>query len=186
MKVNIQLRFVANPSRPDHVVVITNEEGAELVEYIATQAKSVLNTDFTVEVHTVSDPFTSFLEGRELAKVLARKKGSENIVNLTGGTTALQDAVQCIARLLAEEETLATKHAKIFVAKMSESVDGDALEERITRLAEFSANGNGKKIIEALMEMVPTYSPNSVNILNDNSQSACKDEFHPDARNKAP
>jgi hypothetical protein len=74
------------------------------VDEIVGQAKSVLNTDFTFEVHTVSDPFTSFAEGRELAKVLARKKGGENIVNLTGGSTALQDAVQSIARLISAKE----------------------------------------------------------------------------------
>jgi len=101
-------------TRPDHVVVVTSKEGAKLVDEIPAQAKSLLTTplppfergitDFTFEVHTVSDPFISFLEGRELAQALARKKGSENIVNLTGGTTALQDAVQCIARLISAKE----------------------------------------------------------------------------------
>ena len=91
-------------TRPDHVVVVTSKEGAKLVDEIVAQAQSVLNTDFTFEVHTVSDPFTSFLEGRELAQALARKKGSENIVNLTGGTTALQDAVQSIALLIDAKE----------------------------------------------------------------------------------
>ena len=91
-------------TRPDHVVVVTSQEGAKLVDEIVAQAKSVLNTDFTFEVHTVSDPFTSFLEGRELAQALAHKKGSENIVNLTGGSTALQDAVQSIVRLIDARE----------------------------------------------------------------------------------
>jgi len=99
-------------TRPDHVVVITSQEGAKLVDEIVAQARSWLNkepslrsrTSFTFEVHTVSDPFTSFLEGRKLAKALAMKKGSENIVNLAGGTTALQDAVQYIARLISAKE----------------------------------------------------------------------------------
>ena len=95
---------------PDHVVVVTSKEGAKLVNEIVAQTKSWLNIEpsrslsFTFEVHTVSDPFISFLEGRELAQALALKKGSENIVNLTGGTTALQDAVQCIARLISAKE----------------------------------------------------------------------------------
>ena len=99
---------------PDHVVVVTSKEGAKLVNEIVAQAKSWLKispslerseaTSFTFEVHTVSDPFISFLEGRQLAQALALKKGSENIVNLTGGTTALQDAVQCIARLISAKE----------------------------------------------------------------------------------
>jgi hypothetical protein len=101
-------------TRPDHVVVITSEEGAKLVDEIVAQAKSLLNKSFTFEVHTVSDPFTSFVSGRKLAKALAMRKvpilgipqggSSENIVNLAGGTTALQDAVQYIARLLDAKE----------------------------------------------------------------------------------
>jgi len=101
-------------TRPDHVIVITSKEGAKLVDEIVAQAKSVLETEFTFEVHTVSDPFTSFIEGRELAKTLVTKKvpilgmpqggSSENIVNLTGGSTALQDAVQYIARLISAKE----------------------------------------------------------------------------------
>jgi hypothetical protein len=91
-------------THPDHVIVITSEEGAKLVMEIVAQARSLLNKDFTFEVHTVSDPFTSFQEGRKLAKALAMKKGKENIVNLAGGTTALQDAVQYIARLISAKE----------------------------------------------------------------------------------
>jgi len=106
----------------------------------------------------------------DMAKTLIQLSGLEPDKDIPIAFTGIRPGEKLFEEILtAEEGTLATKHAKIFVAKMSESIDGDVLDEKITRLAEISANGDGKKIIEALMEMVPTYSPNRVNILSDNS-----------------
>jgi len=91
-------------TQPDRVVVITSQQGSQFVDEITAKAKEGLKKDFTVEVYTVSDPFNSFVEGRGLAKAIVNCRGDENIVNLTGGPTALQDVVQCIARLLDAKE----------------------------------------------------------------------------------
>jgi hypothetical protein len=115
-------------TRPDHVVVVTSEEGAKFVDEIVAQAKSLLKQDFTFEVHTVSDPFTSFIQGRELAKVLAFKKGSDNIVNLTGGSTALQDAVQYIARLISAQEVVVIDRRPYTQQQANPYVVGEIIE----------------------------------------------------------
>ncbi|HIE28175.1 TPA: hypothetical protein EYP66_12890 [Candidatus Poribacteria bacterium] len=90
-------------TKPDHVVVITSKRAAANIPQVVEQAKPY-HPNFTLEYHTLADPFTGFLEGRTLAKSLARKAGDENIANLVGGTTALQDAVKCLSDLIGARE----------------------------------------------------------------------------------
>ena len=90
-------------TKPDHVVVITSEQAAANIPLVVEQAKQY-HTNFTLEYHTVVDPFTGFHQGRKLAKRLTRKAGNENIANLVGGTTALQDAVKCLSDLTGDRE----------------------------------------------------------------------------------
>jgi len=95
-------------TKPDHVVVITSTKAAENIPKVVEAAKKD-HPHFTLEYHTISDPFIGFIEGRGLARNIAkseerRAESVEYIVNLAGGTTALQDAVQCIARALRAKE----------------------------------------------------------------------------------
>ena len=90
---------------PDHVVVITSERAAVNLNKVVEEAKRY-HPDFTLEYHTIEDVFTGFDEGRKLARELASRNdaGNENIVNLVGGTTALQDAFKCLADLIGAKE----------------------------------------------------------------------------------
>lgn len=96
--------------KPDHVIVLTSLEAAQNVEITVAAAREV-HANFTVEVHTIKDPFAGFVQGRQLATVLAQRlraqnEGGENryTVSLTGGTTALQDAAKCLADQLQARE----------------------------------------------------------------------------------
>ena len=97
-------------TKPDHVIVLTSPEAAKNVE-IAIAAARKIHSNFTLEVHTIEDPFAGFVQGRQLAIVLAQRlrpqeDGAENryTVSLTGGTTALQDAAKCLADQLHARE----------------------------------------------------------------------------------
>ena len=96
--------------KPDHVIVLTSLEAAKNVE-IAIAAARKIHPNFTVEVHTIEDPFAGFVQGRQLATVLAQRLCSQEdedenryTVSLTGGTTALQDAAKCLADQLHARE----------------------------------------------------------------------------------
>lgn len=96
--------------KPDHVIVLTSSEGAKNVKITVAAARKI-HASFTVEVHTIEDPFAGFVQGRQLATLLAQRlhaqKGTgENryTVSLTGGTTALQDAAKCLADQLQARE----------------------------------------------------------------------------------
>ncbi len=88
--------------RPDRVVVVTS---AEAVLNLGTtlDAARFFHTHFEWETHVISDAQGGFSEGRALAPFLASAAGEENIVNLTGGTTVLQDCVKSVADILRRE-----------------------------------------------------------------------------------
>ena len=97
-------------TKPDHVIVLTSPEAAKNLE-IAVAAARKTHANFTVEVHTLKEPFTGFAQGRQWATVLAQrlctqKDRDENryTVSLTGGSTALQDAVKRLADQLQARE----------------------------------------------------------------------------------
>jgi hypothetical protein len=60
-----------------------------------------------VETHVLEDPLAGFREGRRLARELATSAAGDNVINLTGGTTALQDCVRSVA------DILRTQHKKV-------------------------------------------------------------------------
>lgn len=93
--------------RPDHVIVLTSEQAAANIPRVVEAARKE-HPDFTIEVHALADPFVGFAEGRRLAQEIAQRlkaNGEPQItVCLTGGTTALQDAVMSIAQSLGARE----------------------------------------------------------------------------------
>ena len=89
-------------SRPQRVVVVTS---AEAIVALGTtlDAARFFHSGFEFEAHILEDAFAGFAEGRLLARCLAHSSGRENIVNLSGGTAALQDCVASLALLLRRE-----------------------------------------------------------------------------------
>lgn len=86
-------------TRPHRVVVVTS---AEAVLNLGTtlDAARFFHTHFQWETHVMEDAQAGFREGRALAPFLIAAAGEENIVNLTGGTTVLQDCVRSVADIL--------------------------------------------------------------------------------------
>lgn len=89
-------------TRPARVVVVTS---AEAVLNLGTtlDAARFFHTHFEWETHVLGDAQAGFIEGRTLAPFLAASAGDENIINLTGGTTVLQDCVRSVADILRSE-----------------------------------------------------------------------------------
>lgn len=90
-------------TRPQRVVIVTSTE-AIVHLHAALDAARFFHTSFEFETHILEDPQAGFGEGRALARFLAASCGDKNIVNLTGGTTVLQDCVRSVADILRRED----------------------------------------------------------------------------------
>lgn len=85
--------------RPQRVVVVTSHQA--LVDlHTAVDAARFYHGSFEMETHLLDDPLAGFVEGRQLARFLAASADGDNVVNLTGGTTVLQDCVRSVADIL--------------------------------------------------------------------------------------
>lgn len=82
--------------RPMRVVVVTSPQAIGNL-HSATDAARFYHSNFEVETHMLDDPFAGFKEGRTLARLLCASAGKSNVVNLTGGTTVMQDCVRSLA-----------------------------------------------------------------------------------------
>jgi hypothetical protein len=89
-------------TRPQRVVVVTSAEAIGNI-HAALDAARFFHTSFEFETHVLEDPQAGFPEGRKLARFLAASAGQTNVVNLTGGTTVLQDCVRSVADILRRE-----------------------------------------------------------------------------------
>lgn len=87
--------------RPQRVVVVTSPQ-AIVNLHSAVDAARFYHSKFEVETHLLADPLAGFVEGRSLARNLAKSasENGENVINLTGGTTALQDCVRSVTDVL--------------------------------------------------------------------------------------
>lgn len=87
--------------RPQRVVVVTSLQ-AIVNLHSAVDAARFYHSKFEVETHLLADPLAGFVEGRSLARNLAKSasENGENVINLTGGTTALQDCVRSVTDVL--------------------------------------------------------------------------------------
>jgi len=104
----------------------------------------------------------------DLAETLIHLSGFEPNRDIPIVFTGMRPGEKLFEEILtAEEGMLATKHANIFIANLSESINTQVLKEKINRLIKLSANCNKEKIIESLMDIVPTYSPNNNDIHNE-------------------
>ncbi|MFU8804874.1 MAG: CRISPR-associated DxTHG motif protein, partial [Bradymonadaceae bacterium] len=83
--------------KPRRVAILTSREGLQCLDELRARLKDELNQ--TPEFHhvLVDDPFADFEAARTAAGQLERHRGGLNIVNIAGGTTALQFGIQALA-----------------------------------------------------------------------------------------
>ena len=119
-------------TRPSRVVVVTSAEA--IINLHATlDAARFFHTRFEFESHVLSDAQAGFPEGRALAKFLTASADGNNIVNLTGGTTALQDCVRSVADILRRDgkqirEVAAIDRRDVIEQRRSPLVVGELVE----------------------------------------------------------
>ena len=88
--------------RPSRVVIVTSKQ-AIVHLHPALDAAKFFHSRFEAETHMLDDPFGGFEEGRLLARLLASSSGTQNVVNLTGGTAVMQDCMHSISGYLRAE-----------------------------------------------------------------------------------
>jgi hypothetical protein len=86
-------------TRPQRVVVVTSPEAIKYL-HDALDAARFYHSKFEHEAHILEDPLGGFDEARKLARQLAKSPGECNIINLTGGTTVLQECVRSAGDIL--------------------------------------------------------------------------------------
>src|SRR5690348_12309388 len=82
--------------RPTRVVVVTSPQAIGNL-HSAADAARFYHSGFEVETHMLDDPLAGFREGRTLARLLCSSAEGDNVVNMTGGTTVMQDCVRSLA-----------------------------------------------------------------------------------------
>lgn len=82
--------------RPSRVVVVTSRQAIAHL-HPALDAAKFFHSKFEMETHMLDDPFGGFEEGRLLSRLLASSAGTQNVVNLTGGTAAMQDCMHALS-----------------------------------------------------------------------------------------
>jgi hypothetical protein len=98
--------------RPSRVVIVTSKQ-AIIHLHPALDAAKFFHSKFEAETHMLDDPFGGFEEGRLLARLLAASAGTQNVVNLTGGTAVMQDCMHSISDYLRAADKTAREVAVI-------------------------------------------------------------------------
>jgi len=98
--------------RPSRVVIVTSKQ-AIIHLHPALDAAKFFHSKFEAETHMLDDPFGGFEEGRLLARLLASSAGTQNVVNLTGGTAVMQDCMHSISDYLRAADKTAREVAVI-------------------------------------------------------------------------
>lgn len=89
--------------RPDRLVLITGADAIAAGEKVLAEYQHVATAQTHVEHLILDDPLSGFAEAHRKADPVAERLAAENvdvIVNLTGGTTALQYCVTCVGLAL--------------------------------------------------------------------------------------
>ena len=88
--------------RPDRTIIITSQQSRASIQDIIDQAG--WQGEFTVQL--MEEPFTGFAEaGKIVRKIQPLLEASEEvIVNITGGTTAMQYVMQEVANSINKQE----------------------------------------------------------------------------------
>lgn len=92
--------------RPARLVIVTSPQAIGNL-HSAADAARFFHSQFEIETHMLDDPLAGFKEGRTLARLLTSSADGDNVVNLTGGTTVMQDCVRSLAdNLRAAQKTV--------------------------------------------------------------------------------
>lgn len=119
-------------TRPSRVVIVTSSEA--IINLHATlDAARFFHSNFEFESHVLEDAQAGFREGRNLARFLTASAGETNIINLTGGTTVLQDCVRSVADILRRDgkparEVAAIDRRDVIEQRRSPLVVGELIE----------------------------------------------------------
>jgi len=92
-------------TRPQRIVIVTSPQ-AEKYLHDALDAARFYHGKFDFEAHILEDPLGGFDEARKLARRLAQAPCECNIINLTGGTTVLQECVRSVADILRRDNVI--------------------------------------------------------------------------------
>ena len=96
----------------------------------------------------------------ELAREMIRLSGYEPDKDIPIVFTGIRPGEKlCEELLTAEEGTEATKHEKIFIARMGAPPPEDELSLTLKTLYEAAERGDRARIVKLLQELVPTYRP---------------------------
>lgn len=95
-------------TRPQRIVVVTSPQAAKYL-HDALDAARFYHSKFEHEAHILEDPLGGFDEARKLARVLAQHPGATNIINLTGGTTVLQECVRSVGDILRRDNVIGSQ-----------------------------------------------------------------------------
>lgn len=99
----------------------------------------------------------------DLAREMIRLSGYEPDKDIPIVLTGPRPGEKFFEELLtAEEGTVATKHDKIFMTRMSAPITLQVLIPHLQRLRELAHQGTRDEIIQALQAIVPTYKPASI------------------------
>ena len=112
-------------TQPDRSVVISSQQASQNLPLVEEELARI-DSHCPIQTHLLSDPFTGFLEGRQMAKYLAESESTtHNIVCLTGGTTAMQDTIKTIAILTQADEMAVIDRRQIEEQKTNPFVVGE-------------------------------------------------------------
>lgn len=102
----------------------------------------------------------------DLAQELIRLSGLEPDKDIPIVFTELEPGEKEFEDILtAEEGTMATRHEKIYVARLSSPLPPDEVLQGVRRLKELAEQGRREEIIRMLQALVPTYTPSAL-VLN--------------------
>jgi FlaA1/EpsC-like NDP-sugar epimerase len=140
---------VTHPSMERYFMTVT-----EAVRLILKAAS--LGNGGEVFVLDMGDP----VRVTDLAETLIRLSGLEPDVDVPIQYTGIRPGEKLKEEiLLAEEGTITTEHEKIFVARLGEEPDPEALDQGIGLLTEAAADGDPGRIRALLLDIVKTYRP---------------------------
>jgi FlaA1/EpsC-like NDP-sugar epimerase len=116
----------------------------------------------------------------DMARELIRLSGLEPDKDIPIVFTELEPGEKEFEDLLtAEEGTMATRHERIYVARLSSPILAEHIIDGVTRLRELVNQGANGEIIRLLQELVPTYSPSAIALSADANPMNMKTNLRP-------
>jgi FlaA1/EpsC-like NDP-sugar epimerase len=120
----------------------------------------------------------------DLARELIRLSGLEPDRDIPIVFTELEPGEKEFEDILtAEEGTIATRHEKIYVARLSSPVPAEQVLHGVGRLRDLAEQGAKADILRLLQELVPNYRPSVIALSADANPMNMKPNLRPNPRN---